>query len=109
MLPPTYLCRVPPAHVGFGFGGILDALHLLLVELALTSRTLFGFFQGRLQGFDPLHHGAQTLLHFWDLRAKVSIVPHQLQARVKQESQTKMTALRVTMMNKVCVDPHSSR
>uniref|UniRef100_A0A3B5KB55 Uncharacterized protein n=1 Tax=Takifugu rubripes TaxID=31033 RepID=A0A3B5KB55_TAKRU len=43
----------PPGHV-LGPDGLLDAVHLLLVALAVTRGVLLGLLQSRLQGLDPL-------------------------------------------------------
>uniref|UniRef100_A0A8C9ZB92 Uncharacterized protein n=1 Tax=Sander lucioperca TaxID=283035 RepID=A0A8C9ZB92_SANLU len=50
----TDLGRVsPPGHV-LGPDGLLDAVHLLLVALAVAGGVLLGLLQCRLQGLDPL-------------------------------------------------------
>lgn len=80
-----------PAHV-FRLGddgGVLDALHLLLVALSVMGCVLLGLLQGRLQAFDPLSRGPQALLHLGDLTAQVGVVPHQLQ-RGKQMTENRV-------------------
>lgn len=57
--PPTY--GGSPARV-FGLDSVLDALHFLVVALSVDCCVLFGLPQSRLQGFDPLGSGPQTLL-----------------------------------------------
>ena len=58
----------PPGHV-LGPDGLLDAVHLLLVALAVAGGVLLGLLQSGLQGFDPLCCGAKTLLQFRKLTA----------------------------------------
>ena len=67
----------PPGHV-LGPHDLLDAVHLLLVALAVPHGALLGVPQGALQGPDPLRRGPQTLLQLWQLAAQVGIVAHQL-------------------------------
>lgn len=74
----TDLCRVsPPGHV-LGPDGLLDAVHFLLVALAVAGGILLGLLQSRFQGLDPLSRSTKTLLQFRKLTAKVCIITHQL-------------------------------
>lgn len=67
----------PPGHV-LGAHGLLDAIHLLLVTLAVPHGVLLGLLQRALQGLDALGRGAQPLLQLGQLTAQVSVVPDQL-------------------------------
>lgn len=67
----------PPGHV-LGPDGLLDAVHLLLVALAVTGGVLLGLLQSRLQGLDPLSRSTKTLFQFRKLTAQVCIITHQL-------------------------------
>lgn len=79
----TNLGRVrPPGHV-LGSHGLLDAVHLLLVALAVPHGVLLGLFQRALQGLDALRGGAQPLLQLGQLTAQVRVVPDQLQGRTE--------------------------
>lgn len=78
-ITPTDLCRGSPAHI-FGPGSsILDALHLLFVLVPLAICVLFGLLQSRLQSFDAVDSGPQSLLHLGDFTTEVGVVPQQLQ------------------------------
>lgn len=70
----------PPGHV-LGPDGLLDAVHLLLVALAVTSSVLLGLLQSRLQGLDPLSRSTKTLFQFRKLTAQVCIITYQLWER----------------------------
>uniref|UniRef100_A0A672JUB3 Uncharacterized protein n=1 Tax=Salarias fasciatus TaxID=181472 RepID=A0A672JUB3_SALFA len=60
VFPLTDLGRVsPPGHV-LGPDGLLDAVHLLLVALAVAGGVLLGFLQSRLQGLDPLSRSTKA-------------------------------------------------
>uniref|UniRef100_A0A8C4HEE6 Uncharacterized protein n=1 Tax=Dicentrarchus labrax TaxID=13489 RepID=A0A8C4HEE6_DICLA len=50
----------PPGHV-LGPHGLFDAVHLLLVALAVAGGVLLGLLQSRLQGLDPLSRSTKTL------------------------------------------------
>ena len=67
----------PPGHV-LGAHRLLDAVHLLLVALAVARGVLLGLLQRRLQGLDPLGRGAETLFQFRKLTAQVRVITHQL-------------------------------
>lgn len=78
-VPLTDLGRMsPPGHV-LGPDGLLDAVHLLLVALAVAGSVLLGLLQSRLQGLDPLSRSTKTLFQFRKLTAQVCIITHQLQ------------------------------
>uniref|UniRef100_A0A3B5MS57 Uncharacterized protein n=1 Tax=Xiphophorus couchianus TaxID=32473 RepID=A0A3B5MS57_9TELE len=63
----TDLGRVsPPGHV-LGPDGFLDAVHLLLVALAVACGVLLGLLQCRFQRLDPLSRSAKTFFQFWKL------------------------------------------
>uniref|UniRef100_A0A3B4GE88 Uncharacterized protein n=1 Tax=Pundamilia nyererei TaxID=303518 RepID=A0A3B4GE88_9CICH len=49
----------PPGHV-LGSDGLFDAVHFLLVALAIAGGVLLGFLQSRLQGLDPLSRSSKT-------------------------------------------------
>uniref|UniRef100_A0A8D3A4F4 Uncharacterized protein n=1 Tax=Scophthalmus maximus TaxID=52904 RepID=A0A8D3A4F4_SCOMX len=49
----------PPCHV-LGSDRLLDAVHLLLVALAVARGVLLGLLQSRLQGLDPLSRSAPS-------------------------------------------------
>ncbi len=87
----TDLGRVsPPGHV-LGPDGLLDAVHFLLVALAVAGSILLGLLQSRLQGLDPLSRSTKTLFQFRKLTAQVCIITHQLlgqSAIFKLESNT---------------------
>uniref|UniRef100_A0A8C5NHP4 Uncharacterized protein n=1 Tax=Gouania willdenowi TaxID=441366 RepID=A0A8C5NHP4_GOUWI len=51
--PLTNLGRVPPPGHVLGSDSFLDAVHLLLVALAVAYGVLLGFLQSRFQGLDP--------------------------------------------------------
>lgn len=68
----------PPGHV-LGSDGLLDAVHLLLVALAVAGGVLLGLLQSRFQGLDPLSRSTKTLFQFRKLTAQVCIVTNQLQ------------------------------
>ena len=77
----TDLGRVsPPGHV-LGSHGLLDAVHLLLVALAVPHGVLLGLLQRALQRLHALGRGSQALLQLGQLTAQVCIVPDQLQGR----------------------------
>lgn len=77
-VPLTDLGRVsPPGHV-LGPDGLLDAVHLLLVALAVPGGVLLGLLQSRLQGLDPLSRSTKTFFQFRKLTAQVCIIAHQL-------------------------------
>lgn len=67
----------PPRHV-LGPDGLLDAVHLLLVALAVASGVLLRLLQCRLQGLDPLSRSTKTLFQLRQLTAKVCIITNQL-------------------------------
>lgn len=67
----------PPGHV-LGSDGLFDAVHFLLVALAIAGGVLLGFLQSRLQGLDPLSRSSKTLFQFRKLTAQVCIITHQL-------------------------------
>lgn len=74
----TDLGRVgPPGHV-LGSHGLLDAVHLLLVALAVPHGILLGLLERALQGLDALRRGTQPLLQLGQLTAQVCVVPDQL-------------------------------
>lgn len=76
--PLTDLGRMsPPGHV-LGPDGLLDAVHLLLVALAVAGGVLFGLLQSRLKGLDPLSRSAKAFFQFRKLTAQVCIVTYQL-------------------------------
>lgn len=76
--PLTDLGRMsPPGHV-LGPDGLLNAVHLLLVALAVAGGVLLGLLQSRLQGLDPLSRSTKTLFQFRKLTAQVCIITHQL-------------------------------
>uniref|UniRef100_A0A3Q3IH35 Uncharacterized protein n=1 Tax=Monopterus albus TaxID=43700 RepID=A0A3Q3IH35_MONAL len=52
----------PPSHV-LGPDSLLDAVHLLLVALAITGSVLLGLLQSRFQGLDPETATASPFLH----------------------------------------------
>lgn len=80
--PLTDLGRVsPPGHV-LGPDGLLDAVHLQLVALAVAGGVLLRLLQSRLQGFDPLSRSSKTLFQFRKLTAQVCIITHQLWDRL---------------------------
>ena len=70
----------PPGHV-LGPHGLLDAVHLLLVALAVPHGILLGLLQRALQRLHTLSRGTQALLQLGQLTAQVCIVPDQLQGR----------------------------
>lgn len=77
----TDLGRVSsPGHV-LGPHGLLDAVHLLLVALAVPHGVLLGLLQRALQRLHALGRGAQALLQLGQLTAQVCIVSDQLQGR----------------------------
>lgn len=77
----TDLSRVaPPGHV-LGPDSLFDAVHLLLVALAVAGGVLLGFLQRRFQGLDPLSRSTKALLQFWKLTAKVCIITNQLRRK----------------------------
>lgn len=67
----------PPSHV-LGPDSLLDAVHLLLVALAVAGGVLLGLLQSRFQGLDPLSRSTKTLFQFRKLTAQVCIITHQL-------------------------------
>lgn len=67
----------PPGHI-LGSNSLLDAIHLLLVALAVPHGVLLGLLQRALQGLDTLCRGTQPLLQLGQLTAQVCIVPDQL-------------------------------
>ena len=67
----------PPGHV-LGAHRLLDAVHLLLVALAVAGGVLLGLLQSRLQGLDPLSRSTETLFQFRKLTAQVCIITDQL-------------------------------
>ena len=77
---PTYLGVPSPGHV-LGAQRLLDAVHLLLVALAVLHGALLGGPQDPLQGLDPLRRGPQTLLQLGQLAAQICVVPDQLEHR----------------------------
>lgn len=78
----TNLCRVaPPGHV-LGPDSLFDAVHLLLVALAVPHGVLLGLLQGILQGFDSFGRGSKPLLQFGQLAAKVCVVSNQLRVKI---------------------------
>lgn len=81
----TDLCRVPPPGHVLGPDGLFDAVHLLLVALAVPHGVLLGLLQGVLQGFDPLGRRTQTLLQLGQLAAKIRVVSNQLRAVVESK------------------------
>uniref|UniRef100_A0A668A1U5 Uncharacterized protein n=1 Tax=Myripristis murdjan TaxID=586833 RepID=A0A668A1U5_9TELE len=54
----------PPGHV-LGPDGLLDAVHLLLVALAVAGGVLLGLLQSRFQGLDPLSRSTKTRKKEW--------------------------------------------
>lgn len=70
----------PPGHV-LGPDSLLDAVHLLLVALAVTRGVLLGLLQSRLQGLDPFSRSTKALFQFRKLTAQVCIITHQLWGR----------------------------
>lgn len=64
--------------------GLFDAIHLVLVTLAIAHCTFLGLLQGRLQGLDPLHRCPQTFLQLGQFTAQIGIVPHQLLVHLGQ-------------------------
>ena len=67
----------PPGHV-LGSHSLLDAVHLLLVALAVPHGVLLGLLQRALQRLDALGRGTQALLQLGQLTAQVCVVPDQL-------------------------------
>ena len=76
----TDLCGEPPPGHVLGPDCLLDAVHLLLVALAVPHGVLLRLLQGVLKGFNSLGRGTQTLLQLWQLAAKICVVPNQLRA-----------------------------
>ena len=77
--------EAPPRHV-LGTHRLLDAVHLLLVALAVPHGALLGVLQGVLQSFDALRRGPQTLLQFGQLAAQVCVVSDQLRGRTSSRT-----------------------
>uniref|UniRef100_A0A3Q4I4I8 Uncharacterized protein n=1 Tax=Neolamprologus brichardi TaxID=32507 RepID=A0A3Q4I4I8_NEOBR len=75
----------PPGHV-LGSDGLFDAVHFLLVALAIAGGVLLGFLQSRLQGLDPLS---------LDGRRVVSLMPSPFLQRFSSFSSHVMVFLRV--------------
>lgn len=71
----------PPGHV-LGPDGLLDAIHLLLVALAVARCVLLGLLQSRLKGLDPLSRSTKTFLQFRKLTAQVCVITYQLWGNV---------------------------
>lgn len=63
---------------------LLDAVHLVLVALAVAHRALLRLLQGRLQRLDAVHRRAQSLLQLGQLAAQVGVVAHQLLVHLGQ-------------------------
>lgn len=96
----TDLRREPPPRHVLGPDGLFDAVHFLLVALAVPHGALLGLLQGVLQGFDPLGRGPQTLLQLGQLAAEVRVVSNQLEGRF-----TLVRLLKCSMHQKVLVHP----
>lgn len=67
----------PSGHV-LGPHGLLDAIHLLLVALAVPHGVLLGLLQRALQRLDALRRGTQPLLQLGQFTTQVCVVPDQL-------------------------------
>lgn len=74
----TYLRGVGPAEGGASPHHVFDALHFLLVAVAVLHGSLLGLLQRALQRLDPVSCGPKTLLQLRQLAAKVCVVTHQL-------------------------------
>lgn len=74
----TYLGGVWPAEGGASPHHVFDALHFLLVAVAVLHGSLLGLLQRPLQGLDSLGGGAKTLLQLRKLAAEIGVVAHQL-------------------------------
>lgn len=87
----TDLCgEAPPRHV-LGPDGLFDAVHFLLVALAVPHGVLLGLLQGVLQRLDPLGRRPQALLQLGQLAAQVCVVSDQLRSRKSFEGNTRTT------------------
>uniref|UniRef100_A0A3Q1K323 Uncharacterized protein n=1 Tax=Anabas testudineus TaxID=64144 RepID=A0A3Q1K323_ANATE len=74
---PATVVLYPPGHV-LCPDGLFDAVHLLLVALAVTGGILLGLLQSRLQGLDPLSRSTKTLFQFRKLTCTASPFLHRL-------------------------------
>ena len=75
----TNLRRVSAPHEVPLSDGLLDAVDLVLVALAVAQRAFLRLLQRLLERLDALHRGAQALLQLRQLTTQVSVVAHQLQ------------------------------
>lgn len=74
----TNLCRVSSAGHVLGPDGLFDAVHLLLVPLAVSCCVLFGLLQCRLQSLHTFSCRTQTLLQLGQLTAQICVITHEL-------------------------------
>lgn len=74
----TYLRGVGPAEGGADPHHVFDALHFLLVAVAVLHGALLGLLQRTLQRLDSVGRGPKTFLQLRKLAAKIRIVTHQL-------------------------------
>lgn len=74
----TYQSSMRPAEWIPGPHHIFDALHFLLVAVAVLHGAFLRFLQCTLQRLDSVSCRPKTFLQFWKLTAKICIVTHQL-------------------------------
>ena len=74
----TYLCSMGPAERIASPHHIFDALHFLLVAVAVLHGSLLRLLQCTLQRLNSLSCRSKTFLQLWKLTAKICIVTYQL-------------------------------
>lgn len=70
----TYLCSVGTTEWVASPHDVFDALHFLLVAVAILHGSFLRLLQRALQGLDPLGCGPETFLQFWKLTSQICIV-----------------------------------
>lgn len=84
----TYQSSVRPAEWISDPHHIFDALHFLLVAVAVLHGAFLRFLQRTLQRLDSVSCRPETFLQFWKLTAKICIVTHQLSQTQHTQSET---------------------